>query len=64
MTEAQILEIDAKDDVANCAVTSYDFDPAAGTGGDLVLRSYNFIAPVKEAGEKVTAAPDVSVGPK
>jgi broad specificity phosphatase PhoE len=29
LTEAQILEIDAKGDVANCAITEYRLDPAA-----------------------------------
>jgi 2,3-bisphosphoglycerate-dependent phosphoglycerate mutase len=58
LTEAQLLEIDRQGDVANCAVTSYRFDPAADA---LVLRAYNVVAPMEEAGEPVTAAPDVPV---
>ena len=61
MTEDQILEIDREGDVANCGVTSYSFNPALGTGGALQLRSYNFVAPLEEAGAPVTTAPDAPV---
>ena len=64
MTEQQILIIDRDDDVANCSVTSYEYDPTSGKTGGLVLRHYNFIAPVEEAGERVTMAPDAPMGPK
>ena len=36
LDEAQILEIDRLADVPNCGVTSYEFDPAAGSHGKLV----------------------------
>ncbi|MDP8921771.1 MAG: histidine phosphatase family protein, partial [Chloroflexota bacterium] len=36
MTEAQILTIDREDEVANCSVTRYEFDPSAGKRGKLV----------------------------
>lgn len=58
MTEGQILEIDRGDEVANCSVTRYAFDPSAGRQGKLVLREYNFVAPLLEAGAPVTAEPD------
>jgi len=58
MTEEQILEIDRRDEVANCSVTRYEFDRGQGKHGKLVLREYNFVAPLEEAGEAVTAEPD------
>ena len=66
MTEEQILEIDWTDEVANCSVTSYEYDPHAGKRGKgkLVLRLYNFVAPLEEAGETVTTQPDARVGIK
>ena len=59
MTEAEILAIDRCEDVANCSVTTYEFDPSLGKHGKLALRTYNFVAPLLEEGEPVTAAPDV-----
>ena len=64
MTEAQILELDRQADVPNCGVTLYEFDPSAGERGKLVLRVANFVAPLREAGAPVTAAPDVPAAPK
>jgi broad specificity phosphatase PhoE len=64
MTEEEILAIDRQHDVANCAVTAYEFDPSLGRHGKLALRLYNFVAPLEEAGEPVTREPDVPVAPK
>jgi broad specificity phosphatase PhoE len=64
MDEAQILAIDRTRDVPNCGVTSYEFDPAAGHHGKLVLRLENFVSPLLEAGAPVTAVPDVPVAAK
>jgi broad specificity phosphatase PhoE len=61
MTEEQILAIDREHDVANCSVTSYEFDPSLGERGKLTLRLFNFVAPLEEAGETVTTKPDVPV---
>ena len=61
LTEEAILAIDREGDVANCAVTEYRFDPAAGPDGGLVLERYNFTNPLEEAGAPVTAMPDISV---
>ena len=62
MTEAEILAIDAAGDVANCGVTEYAFDRAPGppgsAGGKLRLVTYNFVAPLEQAGAPVTAQPD------
>src|SRR5678816_2700562 len=54
MSEAQILDLDRGADVPNCSVTSYTFDPTAGRKGKLVLRLINFVAPLTEAGTRVT----------
>jgi broad specificity phosphatase PhoE len=53
LDEPQILEIDRKGDVANCAITEYRLH---GTRG-LLLERYNHVTPVAETTE-VTAAPD------
>lgn len=62
MTEERILAVDAEGDVVNCGVTEYAFDPGRGPRGDLVLRSYNFAAPLEREGAPVTAEPDVQAG--
>ena len=58
LDEAAILAIDRVADVPNCSVTSYEFDPAAGRRGKLVLRQASFVLPLEEAGAPVTSAPD------
>jgi 2,3-bisphosphoglycerate-dependent phosphoglycerate mutase len=62
MTEEQILAIDREGDVANCGVTEYAHAPGSGPGGGLVLRRYNFVAPLREEGAPVTAEPDAPAG--
>jgi broad specificity phosphatase PhoE len=64
LNESEILAIDRQADVPNCGVTSYEFDPSAGRHGKLVPRLVNFVSPVAEAGEAVTAEPDVPAAPK
>ncbi|MBU3079378.1 histidine phosphatase family protein [Sphingomonas quercus] len=57
--EEEILAIDRAADVANCSVTEYRFDPAAGKDGGLVLVRYNEVAPiVEDPVAEVTRAPD------
>jgi 2,3-bisphosphoglycerate-dependent phosphoglycerate mutase len=60
MDEETILAIDAEGDVANCAVTEYAFE-TRGDEGSLVLRRYNFVAPLEKEGAAVTCEPDASV---
>jgi probable phosphoglycerate mutase len=59
LTEEQILKIDREGDVANCAITEYCFEAAAGPDGGLVLERYNFTAPLQKAGAQVTVLPDI-----
>jgi broad specificity phosphatase PhoE len=61
MAEDEILGIDAAADVANCSITEYGFDPGKGTGGELTLRRYNFVAPLEDAGAPVTSEPDAMI---
>ena len=61
MTEEQILAIDRQGDVANCGVTVYSFNPALSSESGLQLRTYNFVAPLVEAGAPVTTKPDAPV---
>jgi broad specificity phosphatase PhoE len=61
MTEDEILAIDRASDVANCGVTAYSLNPELGPDGELQLRTYNFVAPLEEAGAPVTTRPDPPV---
>jgi 2,3-bisphosphoglycerate-dependent phosphoglycerate mutase len=61
MDEESILAIDAKGDVANCAVTEYAFEPRKDGEGALVLEKYNFVAPLEREGAPVTSTPDSNV---
>ena len=64
LSEDEILEIDRTNEIANCSVTAYDFDPALGKHGKLALRLFNFVAPLEAAGEEVTSEPDAKVAIK
>jgi probable phosphoglycerate mutase len=64
MTEEEVLRADRELDVANCGVTTYEFDPRRGRHGGPALRSFNFVAPLEEAGTPVTTARDVPCGTK
>lgn len=61
LDEEQILAIDRKGDVANCAITEYAFDPTEGPDGAMTLQRYNFVAPLERAGAPVTDKPDAAV---
>jgi broad specificity phosphatase PhoE len=61
LSEEQILDIDSKGDVSNCGVTEYLADADNEVGGGLVLKRYNFVAPLIEAGAPVTAEKDANV---
>jgi probable phosphoglycerate mutase len=61
MTEAEILGIDAAQEVANCSVTSYEFNPRLGPKGRMELTAFNFVAPLEVAGAPVTTRPDEAV---
>jgi 2,3-bisphosphoglycerate-dependent phosphoglycerate mutase len=64
LTEDEVLAISRDDNVANCSLTTYSFDASAGLKGRLVLKSYNFVAPLTEAGAEITREPDAPAAPK
>lgn len=59
LTEAEILRIDREHNVANCSVTTYSRDAIAE--GKWTPELFNFVAPMREAGEKITAEPDAPI---
>ncbi len=64
MTEDEILAIDRSHEVANCSVTSYANDPKrAQRGSAMALETFNFVAPLEQAGERITLAPDQPLKP-
>jgi len=61
MDEAKVLAVDKEDDVLNCGVCEYDFEPDdAKTCVPRLLR-YNFAAPLIEEKAPVTSEPDAMV---
>jgi broad specificity phosphatase PhoE len=64
MTEDEILKIDRENEIANCSVTSYEYDETSGPRGKLNLRLFNFVAPLEEAGAPVTSKPDAKIAAK
>ena len=64
LDEASILTFDRAEDVPNCSVTSYSFDPQQGKSGELMLRLTNFVAPLVASGTQVTVQKDVPAAPK
>ena len=61
MREQEVLAIDKEVEVANCSLTTFEYDPSEGRGGALVLRSFNNTAPLTDEGEEVTEEPDAPV---
>jgi broad specificity phosphatase PhoE len=64
LTEETILEMDKAQDIANCSVTSYEFDPLIGKKGKLIPRLFNFVAPLEEGGAPITTQKDIPIAPK
>jgi broad specificity phosphatase PhoE len=64
MREADVLAIDQQVEVANCSLTTFEFDPGAGRRGALVLRRFNDVEPLRAEGGEVTEEPDVPIAPR
>jgi len=64
LSESEILSIDRAGEVANCGVTEYVLDGGDSSEGRLRLATYNFVAPLEEAGAPVTSRPDAPAGAK
>ncbi|HEX8078372.1 MAG TPA: histidine phosphatase family protein, partial [Chthoniobacterales bacterium] len=60
LTEAEILAIDRDHNVANCSITSYRRDSIT-PDGEWSPELFNFVAPLLESGERITAAADPPV---
>jgi probable phosphoglycerate mutase len=61
LNEAELLAIDAAGDVANCSITFYRLDEAAGA---LKLERYNEVGHLTQTAAPVTTAPDLPVAPR
>jgi broad specificity phosphatase PhoE len=55
MTEAEVLEIDAHESIANCAVTRFELQE-----GRLTLQAFNDVGHLSEFDEQVTDEPDAT----
>ena len=60
LDEEGILAVDRLGDVANCGVTEYAYDFQEKPDG-MILRRFNFTAPMEREGTPVTAEPDQQV---
>ena len=60
LDEAQLLDIDRRGDVANCAITRFDAAPESARSS-MQLRVYNSVEHLTDAGQPVTFAPDPAV---
>jgi len=58
LDEERLLSIDREKDVANCSVTAFAAGKDKLGRHQLLLQVYNFVAPLEDAGEVVTRAPD------
>lgn len=61
LTEKELLTIDSETNVANCSLTTYRF---AHEAREPKLETFNFVAPLKDAGEKVTRNDDAKIAPR
>jgi len=59
LTEAQLLAIDSKGDVANCSLTDYR-SVTREEATTLELQQYNWVVPLQDAGAQITTRPDPS----
>lgn len=65
LDEERILGIDRQGDVANCAITEYEYQDRGRTmDGSMVLLRYNETSPLQQQGAPVTSAPDAQVAAK
>jgi len=58
LDEERILAIDREKDVANCSLTTFEQAIDEAGRSRLLLREYNFVAPLTEAGEEITHGVD------
>jgi broad specificity phosphatase PhoE len=63
MTEEELLAIDRAHDVANCSITSYEFDPTSNRQ-NMKLSLLNYTQHLEKIGEEITKQPDKPFAPK
>jgi broad specificity phosphatase PhoE len=63
MTEAEILTLDRRVELANCSITSFRSVGRRGAGG-MRLERFNELVALADADAPVTAEPDVPVAPR
>jgi hypothetical protein len=61
MSEEEVIAVDRAGNVANCSVTEYRFDPAAGKDGGMVLVRFNVVDAIAAEDGPVTAEPRRSI---
>jgi probable phosphoglycerate mutase len=64
LSEVELLAIDRDAEIANCALTIFDYERSAGRHGGMALRRWNDPSAVLAAGEPVTTEPDARVAPR
>jgi broad specificity phosphatase PhoE len=63
LTEEELLAIDRAHDVANCSITSYEFDSTSNKQ-KMKLALSNYTTHLEEVGEEITTQPDKPFAPK
>ncbi len=61
MSEKEVIAVDRAGNIANCSVTEYRFDPAAGKDGGMVLVRFNVVDAIAAEEGPVTAEPRRSI---
>jgi len=64
LSEEELLAIDRKHDIANCSITSYEYDPTLTQQGAMKLNLSNFTEHLESVGETITSQPDKPIAPK
>lgn len=66
LAEEELLSIDRSGDVANCSLTTYEFDGSIGRQGGMRLVAFNDVAPLEAVAPEVpvTEEPDVHTAPR
>lgn len=64
LDEQTLLAIDRAEELANCSLAVFEFDPDVGRHGGMRLVRWNDTTPLEKAGETVTAEPDTHAAPR
>lgn len=64
LTEQELLAIDKAEELGNCSLAVFEFDPDIGRHGGMRLVRWNDTTPLEKAGETVTAETDAHVAPR